>query len=81
MLRSYITADGPWFHIQIDHLCSSSQSSDGYTALLVIIDVFTSFADPACLSSLPMLMSSLESSGLSSVPFGMPKIIQSDNGP
>ena len=36
-------ADGPWDHIQIDCSTHLAKSKDGYTALLVIIDVFTGF--------------------------------------
>ena len=40
---SFITASGPWDHIQIDTSVHLPKSPDGNTALLVIIDVFTGF--------------------------------------
>src|SRR6202034_3350152 len=37
----FITASGPLHHVQVDTSTHLPESSDGYTALLVLIDVFT----------------------------------------
>ena len=75
----FIISDGPWVHIQIDTSVHLPASLDGYTALLVIIDVFTGF----------VLLRPLETNSAEMVArklwkifctFGLPKIIQSDNG-
>ena len=39
----FITSNGPWDHIQLDTSVHLPASSDGYTCLLVVIDVFTGF--------------------------------------
>ncbi len=77
---SFITAEAPWDHIQIDTSVHLPASKDGYTTLLVILDVFTGFvvlrplvsttAD-AVAGELWQLFCTL----------GLPKIVQSDNGP
>jgi hypothetical protein len=75
---SFITACGPWDHIQIDssvHL----PGNNGYTVLLVIIDVFTGFVILRALSTntaTNIAQVLLEIFSL----FGLPKILQSDNG-
>lgn len=73
-------SDGPWHHIQVDTSVHLPPSPDGYTALLVIIDVFTGF----------VLLRPLKTNSAEIVArklwkifcvFGLPKILQSDNGP
>lgn len=76
----FIHATGPWDHIQVDSSVHLPVSPDGYTVLLVVIDVFTGF----------VLLGPLKSNDAESVArklwklfciFGVPKILQSDNGP
>ena len=77
---SFITAVGPWDHLQIDTSVHLPESADGFKSLLVIIDVFTGFivlrplrqhtAEEVAKVLLELFML-----------FGLPKIIQSDNGP
>jgi hypothetical protein len=77
---SFITSSGPWEHIQLDTSVHLPASPDGFTALLVIICVFTGFV-LLC----PMKTTSAEcvATALWQVfaILGLPKIIQSDNGP
>jgi hypothetical protein len=77
---SYITADGPWCHIQLDTSVHLPAAPGGFTALLVIIDVFTGF-----IILRPIKTTSAEIIAyefwLVCCTFGLPKIIQSDNGP
>jgi hypothetical protein len=76
----YITADGPWTHIQIDTSVHLPKSPDGYTALLVVIDVFTGFV---LLRPIKTTSADLVAKELWDIfsTFGLPKIMQSDNGP
>jgi hypothetical protein len=76
---AYITADGPFDHLQIDCSVHLPASPDGFTTLLVVICVFTGF----------VLLRALKTTSAESVAqalwdifstFGIPKIIQSDNG-
>ena len=75
-----ITATGPWEHVQIDHSVHLPASKDGCTALLVLIDVFTGFIQ---LRPIRTTAADVVARELWSVfcTFGMPKILQSDNGP
>jgi transposase InsO family protein len=77
---SFITSNGPWDHIQIDCSVHLPISEEGYTALLVIIDVFTGF----------VILRPIKTTSAEIVArkvwkifclFGIPKILQSDNGP
>jgi hypothetical protein len=76
----FITADGPWDHIQIDCKVHLPVSKDGYTALLVILDVFTGFIQlrPIITTSAEVIARELWSVFCI---LGLPKILQSDNGP
>ena len=76
----YITASGPWDHLQLDCSVHLPPTSDGYTTLLVIICVFSGF----------VLLRPLKSTKAEYVAqvlwdacatLGVPRIIQSDNGP
>ena len=77
---SFITSDGPWDHIQIDCSVHLPPSPEGYTALLVIIDVFTGFI---ILRAMKTTSAEIVARKLWKVfsMFGIPKILQSDNGP
>jgi hypothetical protein len=75
----YITSNGPWSHIQLDCCLSFPEAFDGNKVLLVIIDHFTSF----------VLVFPLKDKSAKSVAeklwwvcsiFGLPSVIQSDNG-
>lgn len=77
----YITAPGPWHHIQFDCSVKLPKSDPGgYTALLVVIDVFSGFVvlypikttSAACVAEKLWELCCL---------FGFPNILQSDNGP
>ena len=75
----FITSDGPWKHLQIDCMHMPT-SAEGYTAVLCIIDVFSGFQ---------LLFAILTTSSLCVAEklwyafsiFGLPEILQSDNGP
>lgn len=77
---SYITAPGPWHHIQVDTSVHLPASKDGYTALLVVIDVFTGFVVLRPVRSTSADIVARELWELFCL-FGLPKIVQSDNGP
>jgi transposase InsO family protein len=75
----FITSSGPGEHIQIDTSVHLPESPDGYTALLVCLDVFTGF----------VLLRPLRDTTAETVArklwkifctIGFPKILQSDNG-
>ena len=75
----FIHASGPWDHIQVDTSVHLPASPDGYTALMVVIDVFTGY----------IVLRPLKSNTAEAVArklwkifctLGLPKIIQSDNG-
>jgi transposase InsO family protein len=76
----YIAAGGPWDHIQIDTSVHLPVAPGGFTALLVIIDVFTGFV---VLRPIKTTSGDIVANEIWSVCclFGVPKIIQSDNGP
>ena len=75
----FITSSGPWDHIQLDTSVHLPVSPGGYTALLVIIDVFTGFV---FLRPLKTNSAEIVARKLWKVCciVGIPKIIQSDNG-
>jgi len=77
---TYITANAPWDHIQIDTSIHLPESADGYVVLLVVIDVFTGFILLRALKGHTAEMVA-EKLLLIFADFGFPKIIQSDNGP
>jgi RNase H-like domain found in reverse transcriptase/Integrase core domain/Chromo (CHRromatin Organisation MOdifier) domain/Integrase zinc binding domain/Retrotransposon gag protein len=76
----FIAADGPWAHVQVDCITHLPQSHEGYTALVVFVDVFTGFllcfpietTSAKCIAEKLWLVCSM---------FGLPRILQSDNGP
>jgi hypothetical protein len=76
----FITAGGPWDHIQIDCSVHLPASKDGYTAMLVIIDVFTGFIQLRPMRTTSAECVAQELWSLFCI-FGLPKIVQSDNGP
>jgi hypothetical protein len=77
---SFITASYPWDHVQVDCSVHLPTSPDGYTALLVIIDVFTGFIILRPLRSNTAEIVARKLWKVFSI-FGIPKILQSDNGP
>lgn len=75
----YITAPGPWHHIQMDCQTNLPRAYDGSTTILSIVDVFSGFC----------LLFPLKDHTAKSIAeklwytfsiFGFPAIIQSDNG-
>jgi len=76
----YITSSSPWEHIQIDSSVHLPPAPGGYKALLVIIDVFTGFV---ILRPIKTTSADIVANELWQVCciLGLPKIIQSDNGP
>ncbi len=76
----FILSDGPWTHVQMDCITHLPQSHEGFTAMVVFIDVFTGFilcfpietTSAKCIAEKLWLVCSM---------FGLPKIFQSDNGP
>ena len=77
---SFITSNGPWEHIQIDCSVHLPPSPEGYTTLLVIIDVFTGFVILRAVRTTSADLIARELWEVFAV-FGIPKILQSDNGP
>ena len=77
---SFIDSNGPWDHIQIDSSVHLPPSPDGYTALLVVIDVFTGFVILRPLQTTSAQCVAKKLWNIFCI-FGVPKIIQSDNGP
>ena len=75
-----ITALGPMDHIQIDCSVHLPPDAKGFTTLLVIIDVFTGFV---FLRAIKTTSAECVAHSLWELfaTFGLPKIIQSDNGP
>ena len=76
---SFITSSGPWEHIQLDTSVHLPESPDGHRALLVIIDVFTGFVILRAVRSTSAEIVARELWEVICL-FGVPKIIQSDNG-
>ena len=74
-----ITANGPGDHLQIDTSVHLPASPDGYTALLVCIDVFTGFVVLKPLKSTTAEIVARKLWKIFSL-IGFPKILQSDNG-
>ena len=75
-----IEANQPWDHIQIDLIGPVPESTNGFQWILTIVDVMTGFT----------LLRALKNKSMESVAqtlwnvfadFGIPKILQSDNGP
>jgi hypothetical protein len=75
-----ITATGPGDHMQIDTSVHLPPSPDGYTALLVCIDVYTGFVILRALKQTTAEIVANELWSIFSI-IGLPKILQSDNGP
>jgi hypothetical protein len=75
-----ITSAHPWDHIQIDTSVHLPAAPGGFTALLVMIDVFTGFIilRPIKTTSADIIANELWQVFCI---IGIPKIIQSDNGP
>jgi hypothetical protein len=77
---SFIISNGPWDHIQIDTSVHLPPSTNKHVALLVIIDVFTGFVILKPLKSTTSLQIARKLYKVFSL-MGIPKILQSDNGP
>jgi hypothetical protein len=75
-----ITATGPGDHMQIDTSVHLPASPDGHTALLVCIDVYTGFVILRALKQTTAEIVANELWSIFSI-IGLPKILQSDNGP
>ena len=75
----FITADGPWHHIQIDCQTHLPRSPEGYTTLLSFVDVFSGFCLLYPLSSHTAHAVAQKLWSAVSL-FGFPQIVQSDNG-
>jgi transposase InsO family protein len=75
----FITADGPWHHIQIDCQTQLPRSPEGYTTLLSIVDVFSGFCLLYALASHSAHAVAQKLWNAFSI-FGFPSIVQSDNG-
>lgn len=76
----FIISDAPWNHVQIDTSVHLPAAPGGFTALLVFIDVFTGFV---ILRPIKTTSAEIVANELWNVCclFGIPKILQSDNGP
>ena len=75
-----ITAGCPFDHVQIDTKVGLTESKDGMTAFLCLVDVCTSFV---LLRALANTQAATIAAALWDIfnDFGFPKVIQSDNGP
>ena len=75
-----VTAALPFDHVQVDHAVHLPESTDGMTALLVLVDVCTGFV---ILRPLPNTLAATVARTLWLIfnDFGFPKVLQSDNGP
>ena len=75
-----VTAHGPMDHLQIDCSVHLPPDANGFTTLLVIIDVFTGFV---FLRAIKTTSAECVAQALWELfcTFGLPKILQSDNGP
>lgn len=74
-----IEANQPWDHIQIDLIGQLPTSTDGFNYILTVIDVMTGFTILRCLKT------KTENETATTLwtlmcDFGIPKILQSDNG-
>lgn len=76
----FITASGPLHHVQVDTSTHLPESPDGYTALLVLIDVFTGFLLLRAVRDTTAETIAQQLWEIFSI-LGFPRIIQSDNGP
>ncbi|HVW99438.1 MAG TPA: DDE-type integrase/transposase/recombinase, partial [Candidatus Babeliaceae bacterium] len=76
---SYITANGPGDHIQVDTSVHLPESPDGYTALLACIDVFSGFIILRPVKNTTAETIARELWEIFAI-IGIPKILQSDNG-
>ena len=76
----YITAEGPWSHIQIDYHVKMPESPDGYNCVFVAVCVFTGYAvlEPTRGNEATTTAEVLWTRCCCTL--GLPKIIQSDNG-
>jgi hypothetical protein len=75
-----ITAAGPWDHVQIDCSVHLPESADGYSAILHCICVYTGLTILRAVKSTSAETIARKFWKVCCV-FGLPKIIQSDNGP
>ena len=75
-----ITATAPWEHVQIDTSVHLPAAPGGFKALLVMIDVFTGFVILRPIVTTTADIIANEIWNVCCI-FGMPKILQSDNGP
>jgi hypothetical protein len=76
----FITANGPYEHLQIDTSVHLPESPEGCTALLVVICLFTGFVQLRALKSTTAEETAKHLWDIFCI-IGFPKIIQSDNGP
>jgi hypothetical protein len=76
----FIISDAPWNHLQLDTSVHLPTAPGGFTALLIIICVFTGFV---LLRPIKTTSAEIVANELWQICciFGVPKIIQSDNGP
>jgi hypothetical protein len=78
-LADYIIANGPWSHIQIDCCLSFPEAYDGSKVLLVLVDLFTSFVMVFPLKDKSAKSVAEKLWWVCSI-FGLPTVLQSDNG-
>lgn len=74
-----VVADLPWDHVAVDLVTPLPLSSEGYDTLLVVVDVMTKFCILRTLKGKSMKTIAQAFWELMST-FGVPKILQSDNG-
>jgi hypothetical protein len=76
----FITASGPLHHVQVDTSVHLPKSPEGFTALLVCIDVFTGFLLLRAVMDTTAVTIAQQLWEIFSI-MGFPRILQSDNGP
>ena len=75
----FITAAGPLHHVQVDTSVHLPESPEGFTALLVCIDVFSGFLILRAMKDTSAATVAQHLWDIFSI-LGFPKILQSDNG-
>jgi hypothetical protein len=75
----YILSNGPWSHVQMDLCLSFPEAHDGSKALLVLVDLFTSYVIAFPIRD-RSAKSVAEKLWLVCSMFGLPSVLQSDNG-
>ena len=79
-LQPISTPEEPWYHCRIDLVCNMSRTTQGFLHIVVIVCYLTKFvvARPLWTKTLKEILGCLQEIYLT---FGVPKILQHDQGP